>query len=62
MATLPTEYKFPMNNMPNFAVSTNCQEWMEKLVYNTALEGESQLEVRCFPSYEHFAFFMSLIY
>ena len=35
---------------------------VEKLVYNTALEGKAQLEVRCFPSYEHFAFLMSLIY
>lgn len=32
LATLPPDFKFPMNNMPTCAVSTNCQEWMDGIV------------------------------
>ena len=43
VATLPTEFKFPMNNMPTFAVSTNCQEWMDGIV---AITGHMNGDVR----------------
>jgi WD40 repeat protein len=32
VATLPQEFKFPMNNMPTCAISTTCQEWMDGIV------------------------------
>jgi WD40 repeat protein len=43
VATLPPEFKFPMNNMPTCAISTSCQEWMDGIV---AITGHMNGDVR----------------
>ena len=43
VATLPSEFKFPLNNIPTCAIATNCQEWMDGVV---AITGHMNGDVR----------------